>query len=107
MAEDDMSLNDVVNKTIFGKANDLSKQDPKQGVSQHHIFTKDMGHVPGVAIKHWDYELQKRRKEILDSVEGNFMKRVFSMLGSKDTSHVFGKDLVTILNSGVTLTPVR
>ncbi|MBF0238460.1 MAG: hypothetical protein HQM12_12195 [SAR324 cluster bacterium] len=87
-----MSLNEIVNTTIFGKTMDLIRQPAEEGVSKHRIFSKDFGHVPG-SMKHWTFELERRKKDIQEYNDSQFMRRAMALIGKKEDTAVTGRDL--------------
>ena len=72
---------------------DWSQTDPKEGVSHLHISAQNIGNVPGV-LDHWDWDIKKRKKEILAWKKRSLLTKATSMLSkSHAPKGVSGEDI--------------
>lgn len=77
-------------KVNFGK--DWSKVDPSEGLRNLKISTENISNIPGMA-PHWQGELEKRKKLIMNWKKRSFMFRAANLLSGKGRGKV--NDTVT------------
>jgi hypothetical protein len=54
---------EVFNQSIFGKQKGFADTDPKNGLTDVKVISKEIGNIPGM-LDHWDMDIAKRKKDI-------------------------------------------
>lgn len=68
----------IVHDDIFGQ--DFSAVDPSEGLSRFKIRSEVIANIPGL-VSHWEGDIKKRRREILEVKGGSFVNRAISLIG--------------------------
>ena len=79
----------IVSKKVFGSS--LEKSDPKAGLTELTIQVDEIGNIPGIS-EHWQYDLARRKKDIVKLTERTFMQRAVT---------IFRKDALSAANKWV------
>ena len=72
----------LVNEHIFGQVRLLDQMDPKQGITNAKVEAHHAGNIPGV-VEHWDQDIERRKKSIIELNKRTFTKRISSLFKQK------------------------
>ncbi len=81
MAKETKNSKESENYPLEYVARDWSQVNPKKGLSHLEVDELDISHLPGL-VDHWDGELKKRKKEILEWTDRTTMQKAMTYLGS-------------------------
>lgn len=86
-----VKLTQMIPDEIYGKT--LAEIDPKQGISHVKVDVQDMGNIPGIT-RHWHYDIERRKKEINQLKNQNFIQRVSQLITSRQiNSEATGEEM--------------